>query len=235
MRCEEIEKLIYLYKPGELDENEQDLVNQHIASCPDCRKLREELLNFYIPDNIISSEYTEARHSSYYKEQIFEKVNSVEAIRNGSLSSQFKQVSLNFLAQPVYRYLSAAIISALVITFLLQNYIVYRHISALETRFGNPSSYIAAAENKAMVLGKNDLSFLKENSHKPIKTGLKAFELNWFRGNQFLLMAMRKHKLLQELANHNPGIDALDIIKIYNRSLFSGESKRNQYKMEEKL
>ncbi len=235
MRCEEIEKLIYLCKPGELSENEQELVKQHTASCADCRKLREELLNLNIPANVISSEYTEERQTSYYKEKIFEKVKSVEAIRNGSISSRFRRISLTFIAQPAYRYMSAAIISALVITFLLQNYLVYRHISALETRFGNPSSYTAAAENKAIVIGKEDLSFLKENKRKPLKTGLKSIELNWFRGNQFLLMAIRKHKLLQELANHNPGVDPSGIIKIYNRSLFSGESKRNQYKMEEKL
>lgn len=235
MKCEEIEKLIYLYKPGELNENEQELVSKHLVSCADCRKIREELLSLFIPAITFSSENTEEGQTNYYKEQIFERVNSVEAIRNGSISRRFKQMSFTFIARPAYRYLSAAIISALVITFLLQNYLVYRHISALETRFGNPSSYIAAAENKAIVLKKDDLSFLKENSQKSFKTGFKAFELNWFRGNQFLLMTMRKHRLLQELANHNPGFDPLDIIKIYNRSLFTGESKRNQYKMEEKL
>ena len=232
MRCEEIEPLIYLWKPGELNVSEQQAVDEHLSGCSHCKALQKELLGQNLQITSWNVKNKENHKADFYIERIFEKVRAIEDNQTISLPGRIKQFSIYCFRHPVYRYMSAAIISALVVTFLLQNYIVYRHISALETKFGNPSSYAAIIENKPILLAKEDFSFIKSNSMKP---GIKKAELNWFKSSQFLLMTMRKHKLIQEIASHKSGIEPFDIIRIYNNSVFTGESKRNQYNLEEKL
>jgi hypothetical protein len=228
MKCNEIEYLIYLNKPGEITENEQKLLNEHLSACPDCRKLRDEIHNQFVILNNFIDVLPKTQDSSYYKEQIFARINNQDKEESKDIVIKFKSRNLYYFTLPVYRYLSAAIIAALVITFLFQNYSAYLNISQLETRFGNPSSYIAAAENKAFILKKDDFSYIKESTQKGLKAGKKTPEFNWFRGNHFLLNSIRRHRFFQELANHNPGIDPSEILRIYNKSVYLGESKRNQ-------
>jgi hypothetical protein len=228
MKCSESEYLIYLSKPGEITEKEQKLLYEHLLTCSDCRKLRDEVHNQFVIVNNFIDELPKTEDSSYYKEQIFAMIDNHEKEESKDITIKFKSRKLYYFTLPIYRYVSAAIITALVITYLFQNYSTYQRISQLETRFGNPSSYIAAAENKAFVLRKDDFSFIKESSQKGLKAGRKTPEFNWFKGNQFLLNSIRRHRFYQELANHNPGIDPSEILRIYNKSVYLGESKRNQ-------
>jgi hypothetical protein len=228
MKCKEIEPLIYLFKPGELKENEKHLLDEHLEFCADCKKLWEELHYQYYTLNKLTAERYNTAQSSYYKEQIFRKIDFLENEKSRNIAQKIKSAGLHYFSLPVYRYMSAAVIAALVITFLLQNYLAYINLSQLEMKFGNPSSYEAAAETRPIIFGKDDFSFISESSQKRIKNEKKIPEFRWFKGNQFLLMSIRKHRYFRELANHNPGIDLANIIMIYNKSVYLGESRRNQ-------
>jgi hypothetical protein len=228
MKCKEIEPLIYLFKPGEITENEQHLLDGHLKFCDDCRNLLEEVRHQRFTVNELTAEGYNTSHSSFYKVRIIEKIAILENGKSNKIAQKIKSNGLNYLSLPVYRYISAALIGGLVITFLLQNYSAYLNISKLEMKFGNPSTYEARAESKAIVLGDEDFSFIKESSQKSMKTGKRHSEFSLFKGSKFLLISMRKHRFFQELANHNPGIDPADIIRIYNKSVYLGESRRNQ-------
>jgi hypothetical protein len=45
MRCSDIEELLSAYANGELSRTQRDFVEEHIASCPDCRKKLEDFIN----------------------------------------------------------------------------------------------------------------------------------------------------------------------------------------------
>jgi hypothetical protein len=228
MKCKEIEPLIYLFKPKELTADEQHQLDEHLKSCSDCRKLVEELNTQNLILSEISSKNFNSTQSSYYKQQIFNEIDNFEKNQNRNISQKTLRNYLNYFSMPAYRYISAALIAGLVITFLFQNYLAYLSIGKLEMRFGNPSSYMAKEEIKPIVFGKEDFNFLKESSQKGLKTGRIHKEASWFKGNQFLLLSMRKHRFFQELANHNPAIDPANFLRIYNKSVYIGTSGSNQ-------
>ena len=226
MKCKEIEPLIYMYKAGELTKYEQNLLEEHLAICNDCRILKEEINQQDFTLKELISENENLAQSAIYKEQIIEQINILKH-ESQKEASNSKTRMVHYLSNPVYRYLSAAVITGLVMSFLLQNYSTYINLSQLELKFGNPSTYEAVAESKAIVFGDDDLSYIRASTQIRIKPGRAHTEFTWLKGNRFLLMSIRKHRYLQELANHNPGIDRNNIITIFNNSLYLGESRRN--------
>jgi Putative zinc-finger len=228
MKCKEIEPLIYLYKPGELTENELFLLEEHLKICKECKKLRESLLGQSSTINELTKDEIITDQSSFYKELIFEKIKNLVDENSGSILKKDKSAGLYYFSLPLYRYISAALIAAFVITFLLQNYLAYLNLGQLELRYGNPSSYEAAEEIRPIVFGKEDIRFISQSSQNRIKSGKKLNELSWFKGTQFLLLSIRKHSYLQKLTTHNLGIDPTYLVRIYNKSVYLGESKRNQ-------
>ena len=228
MKCKEIEPLIYMYKAGELTKYEQNLLEEHLAICNDCRILKEEINQQDFTLKELISENEDLPQSAIYKEQIIEQINILkhESQKEGS---NIKTTMIHFLSHAVYRYLCAAVITGLVIGFLIQNYSTYNNISQLEVKFGNPSTYEAVAESKAIVFGDDDFSYIQASAQKRIQQRRAHTEFKWLKGNRVLLMSIRKHRFLQELANHNPGIDRNNIITIFNNSLYLGESRRNYY------
>jgi hypothetical protein len=232
MKCEEAERLIYLWKPGEADEGEQKLLKEHLQNCKECRMLAEEIKQAQRQAEILFTETSIGKDETFYKERIFAKANELEMRKSAGVADKVLRLTFSAFVHPLYKYVSAAVIAAMVFTFLLQNYMAYRHLGELENRFGNPSSYAAAAESKPIVLEVTDFGLIRVNSKN---TNLKGIDLNWLKNNGFLLFSLRKHSLIRELASHKPGIDPIDLIKLYNHSIFTGESKRNQYKTEEKL
>lgn len=228
MKCKAIEPLIYLYKPGELTENEKDLLEEHFKVCGECKKLRQNLINQNSVLSVLTNERFSSVQSSFDKELIFAKINFLENEKPRNVLERIKYAGFYYFSLPAYRYASAVLIAGFVITFLMQNYLAYMNISQLERKFGNPSNYEAAEEIKPIVLGIEDFSFISQSSRKINKTEKKTVEFRGFKGTKMLLLSMRKHRYFQTLANHNPGIDPAYLIGIYNKSVYLGESKRNQ-------
>ena len=228
MICTEIEPLLYLYKPGELSESEQIVLEKHLKTCKDCRKHRDELRNDSLKLNELIGNNYEYIQADFYKNRIFEKLNYQLVAKSENISGKIYRRSLYYFSSSIFRRVSAAIIAGFILTFLFQNYSAYIQLSQLELKFGNASGYEFNDETKAISFGKDDLRFIKESSQKGTKNGYIQNKFGLIKGNQLLLMSIRKHRFYQELANHNPGIDPAEILRILNKSLYLVESKRSK-------
>jgi hypothetical protein len=141
MKCEQSQRLIHLYRPGERSPSESRDLAEHLVECLDCRALQEEVQLFQsmvegIPDPLVNLSFPEL-----FTEQILN--HCVHREEHPILESVFlwlqkRSVQLTF----------ACLVLLLVGSFIGENLYTSRKILALEIRMqeqglkssrGNPS------------------------------------------------------------------------------------------------
>jgi hypothetical protein len=125
MNCREIEPLLYLVKEGELDSKEKEMVDRHLASCEDCRRLYQSVLqmtrlvsrgNFDFP----------GEYSKGTGETVMDRIHRNKLMR----LYHYHQPGLWNLA----RVAAAVLLFFLIFTFVVQENRFMKNRSAMELR-----------------------------------------------------------------------------------------------------
>jgi hypothetical protein len=227
MKCNEVEKFIYLYKPGELSAQELKTLNDHIAVCRNCRESMEEINE---EGNILEelkqrSAFTAP--SLQFKERILSLINDRTTI---DMKIERRPSFIDFRSvfmRPFYRITSAALVAGFVLLFLLQNYFTFNDILKLENKFGNPTIYAKLSMNPDLNLNEEDIRFIKsvymDQESPAAKTSLVK-ELS--RRNRFLVSSFSKHSQLLDLATHISNPDPFKLYLLYNNVLALKQSAK---------
>ncbi len=148
--CREIETLLYLYREGELSAGDAQRVSAHVASCPSCRAILEDLHSMEASMAPLRSE------APVEVPSVGDVVHRVLAMRSAERPRPM---------QPVLRFFLLGVRAAaalLIILFIVQQVRDMGKVDALETRLALEGMNAPAAGNQVMVAGREGERALRQ-------------------------------------------------------------------------
>jgi hypothetical protein len=135
MNCKQITPLLYLYREGELDKNEQQSVREHLATCDACQDLYLELRSEDDELSHLRQNKFAPRDSQALTHRIMQQVKADNERRLRSGQSRRSGSILDRLAVPGARYAMTFALVVILSLFAIQEFYILHKISALEARF----------------------------------------------------------------------------------------------------
>ncbi|HEX9916794.1 MAG TPA: zf-HC2 domain-containing protein [candidate division Zixibacteria bacterium] len=127
MRCDQIEKLLYLYEDGELDEKEKREVGEHIKICPNCSKkladlklIRAEVKEKKVPQP--SETYWES-----FAHRVKERIEDKTKVSFGQRFSYFLEMIFSY--SPTKVKWAAAVVSVILVFVVVKLFVSYEKIN----------------------------------------------------------------------------------------------------------
>lgn len=200
MNCTEAEKLLYLFREGERTTEERFSLNDHLENCASCRKTAAQLdaMRQFVQRQYLSVPLPEELNNG--KRKILAL--TLDHHRRESILPG-ENVWLRITCNRAVRLTSAALVAALVLVFLLQNYMAFNSILTLEKKYGNPGRYMVPASMEN--ISASDLRFL-EAAQIYLKKTVSPGSMKTVSHNLFLL-SFRKHREFREIASRATGFD----------------------------
>jgi hypothetical protein len=178
MKCQKIEKLLYLYRECELTTAELGVLNDHLMTCSSCRILRRRLENE--PKIILQARKNEPvlQNVKELKKDVLRKI-----LRSESRASDY---FFEFLSRRRVRLAFVGVLSVIVLSFFVQEFYLVSRISRLESRLAQQSDqdvlFVVPADeildllkpvvNGANVVDRNKVLFISE---KTIRSFLRDY------------------------------------------------------------
>jgi anti-sigma factor RsiW len=138
MGCREVKKLLSPYTDGELNQEERDLVVNHLSSCPDCslelRKLEDTCLLLQVDSGI--------EPSQDFLLQLFEKVRGKQ-----DRDSLVRRKGWSFTSLPAFGRLAVLLVLGMVIGAGLGTLTSYEKHAAIELRLDKNLAIEANLQN----------------------------------------------------------------------------------------
>ncbi len=195
MNCTEAEKSLYLFREGELSAEERFSLNIHLENCASCWKTAVQLDAMR---QLVQRQYL----SMPMPDELDNEKRKILALTLDQNQSDSILPGVNLLLRITYnkvvRLTSAAMVAALVLVFLLQNYMAFNSILTLEKKYGNPGRYMNSVSASMENLSADDLRFL-EAAQIYFKKTVSPGSMKTVSHNLFLL-SFRKHREIREIA-----------------------------------
>ncbi len=193
MKCKSIKKYLYL-RDDELTATEKAKVENHIASCIECRKELEEMKAYYIHLKNINSILPVDPEKDSNEDAIVESVIKLNHKSNTEHTQHIFDHLIYRLSGPIVRYALFSILIFIVASFLTQFISTASDINKLESRMNETSLAYSSSENAP-----GSINLLEE-----IKNALDLFK---GKNNSVKLpsgwMLMKEKSLIDLLNNYN--------------------------------
>ena len=122
------EELVYLYRSGELTEEEKISVQEHLTACASCREIYKGLKKYEEAIRWISSENPEM-NANALRRTLTEKTSQLEI-------EERERNAFSFLFSPRVQYLLASVVVFFALLFLYQNIMMVHKVTQLEKHLG---------------------------------------------------------------------------------------------------
>ena len=134
MNCKQIEPLLYLYREGELERNEQQSVREHLETCDACQELYHELRSVDAELSPIRQNDPVPGNAQELTRRIMQQVNADPQRRRHAGQLRRPESLLDRLTMPGARYAMTFLLFAILSVFAIQEFFILHKISALEAR-----------------------------------------------------------------------------------------------------
>jgi hypothetical protein len=148
MTCDQARRLLYLSRPGEIEEEEREALSRHLATCTACSDEREKVRLSELRLEQLRLSPPLVRSPERLTRAILARVaassNAPRATRAGLLLDRLA----GLLDIPLLRYGAAAFITLTLTLFVAQEMTILKNVSALQNRLSGiqrPSMHLAYA------------------------------------------------------------------------------------------
>ena len=139
MKCDYYIKLIHLNRPGELKESEQKKLKNHLRICPDCRKVKQELEKMSAAVIAVKENEPVISDPKKLTANIIQEIKQLEKKKIKKHNPILYNI-LDIFSRERFRYSLAAVVSGILLIFLIQQIYIINKISGLEQKVSTVSS-----------------------------------------------------------------------------------------------
>jgi len=153
MKCDKYQKLLHFNRPGELDESQAKMIEEHLTICPTCFKKQQEIINADITIAQLREIKLVLPEPAKLTNEIMSKIEkSVQKEEKGF--NKLIDVALDFLTLFQVRLALSLITISLLGTLLVQQIFILNHVAKLENRIASGQT----VSNKYYAIKSSDLA-----------------------------------------------------------------------------
>lgn len=153
MKCDDYQKLLHLNRPGELDEPQAKIIEEHLKVCPTCLKKQQEIIKADIT-------IAQLREMKLVLPETVKLTNKIMSQIEASVQKEEKGFNklinpvLDFLTLFQVRFALSLITISLLATLLVQQIFILHHVTGLENRMASGQ----AVSNKYYTIKTSELA-----------------------------------------------------------------------------